>query len=370
MLKNILALSLVFGAHCALAMEFKIGVQVPLTGKSANEGQGIRNVVQLLVDQKNAAGGINGEKLVVISCDDEASPQKAVVCAKTLINDGVKVVIGSFTSTATTASQGLYAKAGIIQTSDATAASMLQKKYPTYFRNSFNDNIEGLYTANYFIKVKKYKRIAILSDYSVFALGLSDAVSKDIKALGGNIVYQEKLNANNQDFKAILTDIKSKNPDVIYYSGYYTEGALLRAQQVELGIKADFIGGNSNGNIEFAKIAGTSAAGSYLISLPIPTTLDNNLARALNKDYIAKYKSEIPSIWSVTSADGLLVVFAAMQATKSDDPKVLAKYIHGSIKELPCYTGTITIDVNGERMGTLYQVSQIQNNLQYLQIYK
>lgn len=368
--KSLLILSCGFILKSVFAEEVKIGVQVPISGKFASEGRGIDNAVRLLVEQENSKGGINGNKFSVVTCDDEGSTQKAVICAKKLINDGVKVVIGSYTSTATEASQALYAKASIIHTSDATSATIMKNHYPNYFRCSFNDNVEGEFTANYFINVKHYKRIAILSDYSAFSVGLADSVIKNLQKLNGNIIYQGKLTTGNQDFKAILTDIKSKNPDVIYYSGYFTEGSLLRLQQTELGISADFVGGNSNDNPEFIKIAGKAAIGSYLLGLPLPEQLSNNIAKQFTVDYQNKYKISIPSIWTLTNLDGLLVTLTAMKQTKSTDTKELSKYIHGNIKNQPSYTGTISIGGDGERQGSLYQVSKINQDMQYSVVFK
>jgi branched-chain amino acid transport system substrate-binding protein len=368
-MKKLLFIFLAFLINISFAEQIVIGVQAPITGAFASEGQGMSNAVHLLVKQVNENGGINGDTFKVITCDDAGNPQGAVVCAGRLIDDGAKVVIGSYSSTATEASQRIYAQANVIQTSDATASALMNNHYPTYFRNSFNDNVEGSFTANYFVKVKKYKRIAILSDFSSFATGLSDSVIKNIKLLNGNIVYTGKINSGNNDFRAVLTKIKSLKPDVIYYSGYFTEGALLRAQQVELNIPADFVGGNSNDNPLFVKIAGNAARGSYLIGLPQPNALKSNIATKFLQDYKQQYNKSIPSIWTITNIDGLLAVFNTMRIIKSNDVTKIAAYIHGNLKHMQGMTGDFTIDANGERVGNIYQVSKINSNLSYSKVY-
>lgn len=358
-------------SNLAFAGEFIVGVQAPVTGKYANEGQGMENAVMLLAKQANEQGGINGDTIKVIVCDDEGLPQKAGTCAKRLVADGAKVVIGSYTSTATEASQATYAKSNVIQTSDATAASLMKRKYPTYFRASFNDDIEGEFTANYFVKVKGYKRIAIISDSSSFATGLAASTTKSIKALGGTIVANEKIDANMQDYSAVLTKIKSTNPDVIYFSGYYTESGLLRAQQMKLGINADYFGGNATDNEEFLKIAGLdNAKGSYLIGLPQPYQLEYSEALKFSADYLASYNQKVPSIWVVINADGLRVVFEAMKQAKTNDTVTVAKYIRTGIKDFPGLTGPITINSDGERDGSLYQVNVINDKGEYEVVYK
>jgi branched-chain amino acid transport system substrate-binding protein len=352
----------------SFAKDFIVGVQAPITGSMASEGQGMQRAVELLAQQANATGGINGDTIKVIACDDEGTTSKAAICAKNLVDQGAKVVIGSYTSSATEASQAYYARNKVIQTSDATAASLTKKDYPTYFRASFNDDIEGEFTANYFVNVRGYKRIAIISDYGTFSDGLAKAVRDFSVKLGGKdiIVSYEKINAGAQDYKAVLTKIKEKNPDVVYFSGYYTESALLRSQAVQLGLTADYYGGNATDNADFVKIAGVkAAAGSYLIGLPTPDQLDYPEARQFAKDYQSKYKDKIPSIWVVVNADGLRVVFEAMRQTKSNDTVTVAKYIRGSIKDFNGFTGPITIQPNGERAGSIYQVNIINEKGEY-----
>ena len=201
----------------------KIGVQAPTTGKYANEGQGIDNGVRLIAEQVNADGGILGKKIEVFTCDDEGTAMKAAICAKDLVNKEVLAVIGSYTSTCAEAAQSTYYRAGVLQTSDGTADSLTEHGYWTFFRNSFPNSAEGTYTADYFVNVKKYERIAIVSDFSSFANGLANTVEKEIEKLGGNFVVRGKIKAGNQNYTPVLTRIKSKNPDVIYFSGYYPE---------------------------------------------------------------------------------------------------------------------------------------------------
>ena len=139
MKKIVKALALSGIVTCSLLASdvVKIGVQAPITGKYANEGQSIDNFVKLLANEKNAQGGLLGKKIEVVTCDDEAKAQKAAVCAKKLVNAGVIAVIGSYTSGATEAAQTTYYRNKVLQTSDGTSDSLIAKKYWTFFRNSF-----------------------------------------------------------------------------------------------------------------------------------------------------------------------------------------------------------------------------------------
>ena len=232
-LSGALALSAVVASSLVAADTVKIGVQAPITGKYANEGQSIENFVKLIVAEKNAEGGLLGKQIEVVTCDDEAKAQKAAVCAKKLVNEGVFAVIGSYTSGATEAAQTTYYRNKVLQTSDGTSDSLISKKYWTFFRNSFPNSSQSDFTADYFVNTKKYKKIVVLSDYSSYSAGLGDSTEASVKALGGNVIFRGKVKSGTQNFTAVLTKIKAMNPDVIYYSGYYTDGGLIKAQQTQ-----------------------------------------------------------------------------------------------------------------------------------------
>ncbi|MFY9074178.1 branched chain amino acid ABC transporter substrate-binding protein [Malaciobacter mytili] len=355
------ALGAIIASSSILADTVKVGVQAPITGKYANEGQSIDNFVRLLVDEKNAQGGLLGKKIEVVTCDDEAKAQKAAVCAKKLVNEGVFAVIGSYTSGATEAAQTTYYRSKVLQTSDGTSDSLIEKKYWTFFRNSFPNSAQSDFTAEYFVNVKKYQRIVVLSDYSSYSEGLGDATEASVKKLGGNVIFRGKIKSGTQNFTATLTKIKAMNPDVIYYSGYYTDGGLLRAQQLQLGINADFVGGDSNDNPDFYKLAGDSAKGTILINFPTPEILPYKEAKKYLKAYKDTFKIDPPSIWPVTNADGLRAIMHAVEQTKSFDTKKIADYVR-TLKDFPGITGPFTIREDGERIGAEFVVYEMNND--------
>src|SRR3546814_145928 len=140
----------------------------------------------------------------------------------------------------------------------------------------------------YLVKAKQLKRIAILSDHSSYATGLTTSTEKAIKDEGGNIVAKDFINAGTQDYTAVLTKLKSKNPDALYFSGYYSDGGLIRAQMKQLGMDAMFAGGDANQNTAFAKIAGNAAQGAIIINVPAP----KNLPYPEAKKFLADSRSE------------------------------------------------------------------------------
>ena len=352
----------------AMADTVTFGVQAPITGQYANEGQGIEKAVKLLAKQLNDKGGLLGKTVKVVACDDEGKATQAALCGRDLSNQGVFAVIGSYTSGATAASQPIYARSNILQTSDGTAEQLTQHGYKLFFRNAPPNSAEAKFTAKYLVQAAKFKRIAIISDHSSFSKGLGDAVESAIKKDGGNIVFRGYINAGSQDYRSVLTTIKSKHPDVIYFSGYYSDGGLIRSQQQDLGIDAQFVGGDANQNVKFNQIAGDAAKGTVIINVPAPQNLPYPEAKDFLSSYKAAYGELPPSIYTLTNADGMRAIIDAVQKTKSFDPMKVANFLH-QLRNFPGITGPLGFAKNGERLGSAFQAFQIEADGSYKTIY-
>lgn len=353
----------------AFADTLKVGVQAPITGSYANEGQGIDNGARLLAEQLNAKGGVLGKQIEIITCDDQGTAMAAAICAKDLVNKGVKLVVGSYTSTCAEAAQKTYFKAGVLQTSDGTADALTEKGYWTFLRNSFPNSAEAEFVAKYLVDVKKYKRIVVISDFSTYADGLANAAEAAIKEMGGNVVSRDKIKADSQNFTPVLTNIKSKNPDAIFFAGYYSDGGQLRAQQVALGIKADFYGGDANDNPDFVKLAGSAAQGAYIVNVPSPDVLPYEVAKSFIADYQKKYGEMPPSIWGLMNIDGMRAILHAFEQNGSTDTKKAADYLHNLSTPLEGITGPIAFAKDGNRKGGAYVVKKIQADGSYANEY-
>jgi branched-chain amino acid transport system substrate-binding protein len=353
----------------AMAETLKVGVQAPITGSYANEGQGIQNGVMLLAEQINASGGVMGRQIEVITCDDQGTAMASAICAKDLVNKGVMMVIGSYPSTAAEAAQKTYFDAGVLQTSDGTADALTEKGYWTFLRNSFPNSAEAEFVANYLVNVKGYKRIVVISDFSTYADGLGNATEAAIKKMGGNVISRDKIKADSQNFTPVLTNIKSKNPDAIFFAGYYTDGGQLRAQQMALGIKADFYGGDANDNPDFVKLAGSAATGAFIVNVPSPDVLPYPIAKSFIADYQKKYGEMPPSIWGLMNIDGMRAIIHGIEQTKSFDTKKVSEYLRSMDEPLPGITGPIAFAEDGNRKGGAYVVKRIQADGSYANEY-
>lgn len=363
------AVAIFASASAAFAADpIRIGVQAPITGPYAEEGQGIEKGVRLLAEQQNAKGGLLGRQIEVTVCDDEGKPSQAAICARQLVNAKVVAVIGSYTSGAALAAEPIYAAAEVIQTSDGTSNKLSEQGFKTWFGNAAPNSAEAEFTAKYLVDARGFKRIAVLTDHSSFATGLADEVAKNLEAVHGNVIDKSFVNADSQNFTPVLTKLKAQNPDVLYYSGYYSDGGLIRAQMQQLGMDAVFVGGDANQNVAFAKIAGAAAAGSVIVNVPAPQDLPYPAAKQFVADYKAKYGTLPPSVFTLTNADGMRAVLQAIEATKGTQAAALEDYLH-HLTNFPGLTGTFSWNEHGERTGSPFVAFEVQADGGYKILY-
>src|SRR5690606_8156705 len=186
-----------------------------------------------------------------------------------------------------------------------------------------------------------------------------------LKKNNGNVVAEDFINAGTQDYSAVLTKLKAENPDVLFFSGYYTDGGLIRAQMKQLGMETDFVGGDANQNAAFAKIAGNAAQGAVIVNVPAPENLPYPEAKEFLTSYEKAFGAPPPSIYTLTNADGLRAVFAAIEDTKSTDTSKLIPWLHSMKQPFPGLTGPFTWDDKGERIGSPMSAFEVQADGSY-----
>ena len=329
-----------------------------MTGDMAQEGLGFKNAVQLLVDQTNAAGGINGKKIELFVEDDKGDPKEAALVADRLISQKVVAVIGGYNSTATEPASAIYNKAGTLQiTPGATAVRLSEHGYNQFFRTCFLDDRQALFAANFLVKDMGYKNIAVLHDNTTYAQGLAEATKTSLEALGVPPVFYDAINPDDTDFSPTLTKLKDLNPDAIYFTGYYAQGGLLLKQAKALGMTSAWTGGNAMNNTDLIKIAGIENAKGFITTTePLPNDLPYPEAKKFLADFKAKYNADPTSVFTVLSGDAFRVIQNAIEQTKSTDPAKLAEYLHKDFKEMAGISGPILgFDERGDRNGTIHK---------------
>lgn len=345
-------------APAASGEPIKIGLQGPMTGDMAYEGQGFKKAFDLLVKQTNAAGGLLGRKVEVVVEDDKGDAKEASLVADRLVSAGVVAVIGGYNSTATEASSEILNEAGLLHiTPSSTATRLTTKGFKRFFRVCFLDDRQALFAVTFAKDKLNAKNIGVLHDNSTYAKGLADWTKKYAEEAGLNVAFFDALNPSDKDFTPILTKIKGANLDVVYFTGYHAQGGLLLKQSKEVGLTTRWMMGNASNNPELVTIAGADAAkGTILTTEPLPSDLEYPEAKKYIEAYKAEYGSEPESVWWVMAADAYNVLTYAIEQTKSTDSAVLAEYLHTQFKDYPGITGPILgFDEKGDRLGTIHK---------------
>ena len=304
----------------------KIGSASPLTGPQAHIGIDIRNGVQLAIEDANAAGTEIGGKKVkfeMVAEDDEANPTKATTVAQKLVDAKVAAVVGHFNSGASIPASKIYSDAGIPQISpSSTNPKYTLQGFKTTFRVVAHDDQQGPTLGRYAVNTLKAKKVAVIDDSTAYGQGLADAFEKTAKGLGAQIVAREHTTDKDTDFKAILTKIKGRGPDLVMFGGIDPQAGPMVKQMSELGIKAKYIGGDGMQTPNFIKLAGPAAEG-VMASMPgLPKETMPGGAAFLQK-YKAKFNADV-ELFAPMGYDAVMVFIDAMKRAGSTDP---AKYL-------------------------------------------
>jgi len=330
----------------------KIGFMAPKTGSAAADGQSVQRAADLAVKELNAAGGINGRSIELLSFDDRLDPKEAVNIANKMIGEKVTAAI-SASYTGPTRAVAPVLQAAKIPTITAYAIHPEITKAGNFmFRQSFIGTVQGQAGAEAAVAVMKKKNIAILYIDNDFGKTLLDSFKARATKLGATIVAEEKFPAGEKEYGPILTRVKDKNPDLIYVVAYAAEGSKLVPQAKSLGITAQLLGTEGLDSTEqFLKVAGASAEG-----LIITTNLNRDDKREVAINFMANFKKEYgsePDMVGASTYDAVRVLANAIKAAGTDSPEKIADAIRAT-KGFEAVTGTIKgYTAGGEVMKTV-----------------
>ena len=329
-------------------VEVKIGHVAPLTGPIAHLGKDNENGARLAIEEINKSGLlIDGKKVVLtlVPEDDAEDPKTATQVAQKLVDAKVAGVVGHLNSGTSIPASKIYSDAGITQVSpSATNPDFTNQGFKTTYRLVATDAQQGPALANYVVNTLKAKTVAIIDDSTQYGKGLADEFEKTIKAAGVKVVTREASNNKATDFKAILTKVKGKKPDVIMYGGMDATGGPLTKQAAELGIKAKVVGGDGMCTEKLAELAGEavinvtcSEAGMALSKM------------AQGADFQKRYKERFNAdvqIYAPFTYDAVYVLVDSMKRANSADPaKILAAMPDTKMDGL---VGNIAFDNKGD----------------------
>src|SRR5450432_2342031 len=336
----------------------KIGHAAPTTGPQAHLGKDNENGARLAIDDANGKNIVIDGKKVKFELqaeDDQADPKQGTTVAQKLVDAKVSGVVGHLNSGTSIPASKIYSDAGIPQISpSATNPKLTLQGFKTTFRVMANDVQQGSVIGKAAVETLGAKKIAIIDDKTAYGAGLADETEKAAKAAGATIVAREYTNDKATDFKAILTKIKAKNPDVIMYGGMDAQGGPMAKQIKELGIKAKFISGDGVCSSEWPKLAGGAAEGQFCTQAGLPPEKMPN-AKDFGTRFTAKYGPI--QVYAPYSYDAAKTLIEAMKKANSTDP---AKYLPELAKiSYNGITAKIEFDEHGDTKNgaiTLYQV--------------
>ena len=325
----------------------KFAHAAPLTGPQSHLGKDTENGVRLAVEELNAQKikiGGRDVSFELMAEDDQADPKQGTVVAQKFVDAKVNAVIGHLNSGTTVPASRLYSDAGIPQVAVSTAPIYTNQGFKTTFRSIANDVQQGKVLAYVAAKKLNAKKVAIIDDRTAYGQGLGDEFNKAVRAQGIEVVAHEFTTDKATDFRAILTTIKAKKPDLVFFAGYDPQAGPLMRQTRELGINAKFLTGEGGCTKEAAKLAGDAAEGNYCTQHGMP--IDKMAGgRAFRDKYKARWKQDV-LMYAPYLYDAAILVAEAMKRADSVEPaKVLAAMPNTDYDGV---TGKIQFDAKGD----------------------
>ncbi len=326
----------------------KIGFMGALTGDVAMFGKPTLEGMKIAADEINAAGGVIGKKIEIIETDNRGDKQEGAAVAQKLINrDNVVAILGDPTTGISKVVAPIAQKAGVVMLSAGATGPGLVEIGDYIFRDTLLDSVAIPACIDYFVHQLKYKKVAIItSDNNDYSVGFSHTFRDAAKAKGVEIVADEKIKDGDKDFSAQVTNIKAKNPDVIFFSGYYTEGALIMKEARKQGLKTNMFGGDGLFSPEFIKLGGEAVEGSMAALGFSPEQASPETAKFI-ESFKKKFNGALPGLFDAQGYDGLMLLADAIKRAGSSDPKVF-KTALAQTKNFRGVSGTITIRPNRE----------------------
>jgi branched-chain amino acid transport system substrate-binding protein len=347
------ALAAVTGFASAQDMQVvKIGHVAPTSGGIAHLGKDNENGAKMAIEDLNAKNLVIGGKKIkfeLVAEDDAGDPKQGTAVAQKLVDMKVNGVIGHLNSGTSIPASKIYSDAGIPQISpSATNPKFTRNGYKTTFRVVADDVHLGGTLGRYAVSNVKAKSIAVIDDRTAYGQGVADEFEKAVKAAGGAVTTREFTKDTAQDFTSILTNIKAKKPDLIFYGGMDAVAGPMMRQMKNLGIPVKFMGGDGICSEELAKLAGDAMVDGQVICAEAGG-VEGQQRAGMDKfraDYKKKYNADV-QVYAPYVYDAMNVMAAAMVKANSVEP---AKYLPELAKtaDFKGVTGNISFDGKGD----------------------
>ena len=359
-----LAAALLLLGAPALAQEqlVRIGVSGPLSGANAFAGKDDENGVRLAVEELNAqklkAGG-KTLRFELMSEDDQGDPKAGVNVAQKFADAGVKFVLGPYNSGVAIPASRVYDDAGILMSTVGTNPKITQSRYPNVFRTVASDNQVGGSMAAYAAKELKIKTVGVIDDRSAFGQGIAEEFARQARANGVTVAGREFTSDKASDFATILTSLRAKKVDAIFFGGYAPQGAPMARQMKQLGMgNVRLLGGDTLCSPEMAKLGG-DAVGANVMCAQAGAMLDKQAGGPAFKTRYKQRFQRDPDVYAPAFYDQTMFIAQAIKSANSTDAMAVNKLLHTMTYQ--GVAGTYGYDANGNLKKTAVTVYTFKN---------
>jgi branched-chain amino acid transport system substrate-binding protein len=327
---------------CALKPAFadiKIGFQAPLTGFAATDGKSAAIAAQMAVDDINAAGGVLGQKIELVSYDDQAKPDQAIFTANKLIGeDGVKLVVNGSYSASGRAAAPVFQKAGVVMISAYGVHPDITRAGDYIFRLVHLGPPQGAATALYIGKTLGLKKVSAITMDNDYGQATMEGFLQAAPKYGIQILNKYSYSLKDRQFGSIVASVKRDNPDAVYATGYFFTAGPLVAQLREAGVTAPIIGSQAFDSEKFIQIAGPAAEGVTIID-SFNRQRDNPALKRFFEGFKAKAGYDPEGVAAITYSAVTLMADAIKRAGSADPAKV--REALAATKDFPTFYGTL-----------------------------
>lgn len=345
--------------------EILVGEYGSLTGSEATFGISTNKGISLAFDEVNAAGGLHGKKIKLITLDDQGKAEEAAQAVTRLITqDKVVAVIGEVASTRSLAAAPIAQQYKVPMISPSSTNPKVTEVGDNIFRVCFIDPFQGTVMAKFAMENLKVKKVAILRDVkSDYSMGLADYFAAKVKELGGTVVSDVSYSSGEMNFKAQLTKIKAAGPEAIFIPGYYTEVGLIAKQAKELSLTIPLLGGDGWDSSKLSEIGGEAINGHYFSNHYTTESQEPHVVEFINK-YKAKYH-ETPDGLAALGYDAAKILADAIKSSTEVNSAQIREALT-KIKDFSGITGKITIDNNRNAVKSAVVVKVDGKNNRYV----
>jgi branched-chain amino acid transport system substrate-binding protein len=327
----------------------KVGLNYELSGGVATYGQGLTSGVELAVEEINKNGGVLGKQLELVKVDNKSDNAEAAnVSSRLAVKDKVVAILGAATSGNTkaaspAANENKVPLISASATADDVTVDSNGKVREFIFKTCFSDSFQGVTMANFAFNDLKLKNAAVLVDNtSDYSKGLAKNFKETFTKLGGTVLTEEAYQAKDTDYKAVLTNMKSKNPDVLYVPGYYEEVGLIVKQARELGLDVTVLGGDGYDSPKLLEIAGAEALNKVYYTNHYSSMDNAPDVVKFREAFNAKYSKEADAFNALGYDLAYFLADALERAGVADSLKL--KDALASTSGFKGITGTLSID--------------------------